>query len=85
MPHLSLVTRSAIALAALSASCASREIPARFPARAPASLEAQAAKPAEVTQSLQANSAGQADGDPAADVQRQQPAAASHEGHHGQH
>lgn len=85
MLHLSLITRSAIALAVLSTACASRSVPAHYPAEAPSSSAAQTAKPALVAESLKADPGGRVEMDPSQAPQPQAPAAPSHEGHHGHH
>ena len=92
MSQLSCITRGALfAVVALIGACASRAVPPDYPKNAPASINAQAAKPAMVTQSLQDDTASnhaepggnaQVNAHP---LQNAASPASEHEGHHDHH
>lgn len=65
-------------LAVASAGCASRHVPAHFPDDSPASSRAPEARPARVTQAIDATA-------DAPRTAQQAPAVDPHEGHHGHH
>ena len=92
MSQLSIITRGALfPVVALIGACASREVPPDYPKNAPASIDAQAAKPAMVTQSLQEDAASnhaEPGGNAHVDAhppQNTASPASGHEGHHGHH
>lgn len=93
MSQLSFITRGALfAMLALIGACASRAAPPDYPKNAPASIDAQAAKPAMVTESLQQEDAASQHAEPGGnahvDAHPSQSAtspASEHEGHHGHH
>lgn len=68
----------------LGTSCASREVPARFPKTSPASIEAPAGELASVNQALEADPA-EASRPEARPASAQEPGQVpnAHEGHHG--
>lgn len=57
MLHTPLLVAGAFALATLVMSCASRDVPARYPKSSPASLDAAAGPRVQVTTSLRASAA----------------------------
>ena len=82
MPISSVILWRTLVCLTLSGSCASREVPVRFPETSPAAPDARAATPAQVTRSVTADPG--APGDNAQHAgQTQDPA--GHEGHHGHH
>lgn len=93
LPSLFVTEGALIASLVVLVGCASREVPVRYPDSAPASPEAEAAPPAQVTETLRVepgelvggHEAGAARGNDVREPAQSEPTGLGHEGHGGHH